>query len=178
MALASLYLAAKIHSPTKISVRSILASTGNGLIRARHIEAMELSIMKSLDWRLMPPTTAAFIENFYPLLAARCGAAASSGSDGGSASGGRGLRAKLDESLELCRFLSELSACAYPFVAAAPSSVALAAVLYALERVGLIGETRGHCAALALGLGLDVEGGEVRACGELIRKVHRLAVPE
>ena len=40
-----IYLAIKIHSPTKVDMESIL-STGHGLITAQHIEAMELSIMK------------------------------------------------------------------------------------------------------------------------------------
>ena len=87
------------------------ASLGNGQVRPSHIEEMELRLMRRLDWRLFPPTPAAFIEDLFPLVA----------------SGSRG--AAMADGYEFSRFLAELSVCAYPFVSARPSSVAVIAAL-------------------------------------------------
>eukprot|EP00585_Thalassiosira_rotula_P003834 CAMPEP_0196159844 /NCGR_PEP_ID=MMETSP0910-20130528/46526_1 /TAXON_ID=49265 /ORGANISM="Thalassiosira rotula, Strain GSO102" /LENGTH=239 /DNA_ID=CAMNT_0041424769 /DNA_START=475 /DNA_END=1194 /DNA_ORIENTATION=- len=154
VAMASIYLAIKIHSPQKVTIRSI-ASTGNDLITTRHIEAMELSIMKSLDWRLHPPTTVAFLENYFPLLEKEDD--------------------EMTDCLEFSRFLSELSVCAYPFVSAKPSSIAVAAMLYSLEYFGQ--HFKGsRCQKLMEELGLDPRSKEVEACGTLLMKVHQLAM--
>mmetsp|Transcript_14313 Transcript_14313/g.23270 ORF Transcript_14313/g.23270 Transcript_14313/m.23270 type:complete len:158 (+) Transcript_14313:60-533(+) len=153
--MASIYLAIKIHSPQKVTIRSI-TSTGNDLITTRHIEAMELSIMKSLDWHLHPPTTVAFLENYFPLLEKEDD--------------------EMTDCLEFSRFLSELSVCAYPFVSAKPSSIAVAAMLYSLEYFGQHSKVS-CCRKLMEELGVDVRSDEVEACGALLNKVHRLAMP-
>lgn len=154
--MASIYLAIKIHSPKKVPIRSI-ASTGNGLITVKHIEAMELSIMKCLNWHLFPPTSVSFLENLYPLISRECG------------------DLQVSNSLEFSRFLIELSVCAYPFVSARPSSVAIAAILYSFEHFGFPEEAREAFRSLASGVSLDVDSPEVPACGRLLRKVYHLA---
>ncbi|KAL7540737.1 hypothetical protein ACHAWF_006773 [Thalassiosira exigua] len=168
-AMASIYLAIKIHSPKKVTVRSI-ASTGNGLVSARHIESMELAIMRALDWHLHPPTTVAFLENIFPLIA--------QGTDLDDHSDqGQRVRRGLEESLEFSRFLSELSVCAYPFVSADPSSVALAAASFSLEYFDLPPSTKEALRSAARSASLDARSNEVEACGRLLRKVYRLAMP-
>lgn len=160
-----IYLAIKIHSPKKISIDSIV-STGNGLITAQHIEAMELSIMKCLNWHLFPPTANAFIENVFPILAPL------SGDDDG--------RKAVADALEFSRFLAELSVCAYPFACARPSSVALAAVLYSLEVCEMPlreGEEDRVAALHQLVQGTEACAPEVEACGRLLRRVYQLAQP-
>ncbi len=163
VAMASIYLAIKIHSPKKIAIRSIVI-TGNGLITAENIKAMELSIMKRLEWHLFPPTSAGFIDNFFPLIA-----------------DGNGMEmadpSNANDSLEFARFLTELSACAYPFVSAKPSSIALAAMLYALDYFGILETTEEPLRKLASGLDLDANSEEVKTCGTLLRRMHLLAMP-
>ena len=159
VAMASIYLAIKIHSPKKVTVHSI-ASTGNGLITARHIEAMELSIMKCLDWHLFPPTAAAYIENLFPLLPNEDQTPKTAA-----------------DALEFARFLAELSVCAYPFVSAKPSSVALAAMLYSFEYYGHPKGARAALQTLARDASLDLSEPEIEACGRLLRRVYRLAMP-
>ncbi len=158
--MASIYLAIKIHSPKKVTINSI-ASTGNGLITAKHIEAMELSIMQGLQWHLFSPTSATFIENLYPLLAKHLD---HRGSD-------------MADSLEFVRFLTNLSVCAYPFVSAKLSSIAVAAVLYSLEYFESSVRLQGPLRTLLEGLGVDSRAEEVRACGMLLWRVHQLAIP-
>mmetsp|Transcript_22450 Transcript_22450/g.47265 ORF Transcript_22450/g.47265 Transcript_22450/m.47265 type:complete len:316 (-) Transcript_22450:73-1020(-) len=165
VSMSSIYLAIKINSPKKVTIQSI-ASTGNGLITAQHIEAMELSIMKCLNWHLFPPTSVSFIENFFPLILM----------SSRNCKFSLYLQRKIEEALEFSRFLIELSVCAYPFVSAKPSSVAIAAILYSLESYGIVKETRGAFESLVKEAKLDANGPEVHACSRLLRRVHRLAI--
>lgn len=167
VAMSSLYLAIKLHSPHTVPVESI-ASAGNGLITIKHIQEMELSIMKCLDWHLHPPTSAVFIEHFFPLISSNYS------SDKGFCSSSTMLY-----SYEFSRFLAELSVCAYPFLSAKPSSIAIAAILYSFEFLDLPGEAREVFQALAKEVcSIDVNGAEVEACGKLLRRVYKLAVPD
>lgn len=162
-----IYLATKIHSPTKVDMESIL-STGHGLITAQHIEAMELSIMKCLDWHLFPPTAIAFIENIFPLLVPL------------SDNDDDDTRKAAADALAFSRFLAELSVCAYPFVFFPPSSLALAAVFFSLEAHGQpLPEDGAHGAAALRELvrGTDEVASEVEACRRLLRRVYQLALP-
>lgn len=165
VAISSIYLAIKINSPKKVAIHSI-ASTGNGLITTKHIEAMELSLMKCLDWHLFPSTSIAFIENIYPLLF----------SNQDSSSGVDAQR--LADSLEFSRFLAELSVCAYPFISTKPSSIAIAAILHSFENCGVSYETREAFQDLLRDedICLDLDAPEIEACGKLLRQVYTLAV--
>jgi len=127
------------------------------------------------QWRLFPPTPASFVRSFLPLLSTNCGGPL----DDNAA----------EDVTEFAKFLSELSVCAHPFASARPSSIAVAAVLLGFERLGHSEETReAFRAALASNEGDDgsdpatsrfeVDSPEVRACGALLRRVYRLAVPE
>ena len=146
VAMASIYLSIKIHSSssssslrTKVTSRSIASTCNNNgddigdgvRITARHIESMEMSIMNCLDWRLHPPTSVAFVENLIPLVMIAPPLLVK----GGGAEDDNHLAVNVDSVLEFSRFLVELSMCAYPFVTARPSSVALAAVLCGLKRL-------------------------------------------
>lgn len=155
-----IFLAIKIHSPKKVTAQAI-ASTGSASITAKHIEAMELSIMQCLNWHLFPPTSVAFIENFGPLVKRDCHQLTAS---------------TITDALEFARFLAELSVCAYPFVSAKPSSVAIAAILYSLEYFSILEDNSDAFHALVYDTSLDMDAPEVEACGRLLRRVHQLAV--
>lgn len=154
-------------------MRSI-ASTGNGLITVKHIEAMELSIIKTLNWHLFPPTCVSFIENFYPLLSS---ASPTTSSNHYHHPSNSFSDMRLVESLEFSRFLAELSVCAYPFVSVKPSSIAIAAILYSMEYFGQPEQVRMVFQSSAADASLDVNTPEVEACGKLLRRVYTLAMP-
>ena len=183
--MSSIYLAIKIHSTKKVTIQSI-ASTGNGSIATKHIEAMELSIMKSLNWHLFPPTSVAFIENILPLILST--SSEEECKEGCTIKGHASPLSPQElnetgtnttqytESLEFSRFLAELSVCAYPFVSVKPSSIALAAVLYSFELCGLDSSVRESLYSLANDeLGLDLDSSEVVSCGALLRRVYQHA---
>ena len=159
LSMTCIYLAIKLHSPKKMDVHFI-ASLGKGLITAQHMEAAELSILKSLEWHLFPPTPVAFVENIFPLLALP--------PDDNAA-----------DAMEFARFLIELSVCAYPLAHVRPSSIALAAVLYSLEVCGQVTDTEGTTAAVLRKLvhgtvARDTVGPEVEACGCMLRRLYQL----
>jgi hypothetical protein len=69
VAMTSLYLAIKVHSPKdkKMSIASII-HLSDGLLSKDQVLGMEHSIMKSLEWYLNPPTPATFVTVLYPLM--------------------------------------------------------------------------------------------------------------
>jgi hypothetical protein len=79
---------------------------------------MEDSMLQSLNWYVHPPTSFAFCRDLMRLV-----------------SGDITPRARHDVT-ELARFLTELSVCDYWFVTKKPSSIALAAIINALELQG------------------------------------------
>ena len=116
----------------------------------------------------------------------------SSSSSGGSSSSGSNvsnstsqedhIQRAISNSLELSRFLAELSVCAYPFVLAKPSSIAIAAILYSFEHFHVPHDIRATftsmCARDISSRGLDANAPEVMACGRLLHKVYLLAMPQ
>ena len=160
--MASMFLAIKLHSPKKVSISSI-AVMGRGLIDVEHIESMKLSIAHSLEWHLHHQTPMKFIENICPLVSDIMNSEDFSATD----------------ALEHSRFLTELSVCAYPFVAAKPSYIAIAAILNMFEHfhLSVSEETQASFKAYAGSVCLGVEVPEVEECCKLLRWIYRLAIP-
>lgn len=152
VAITCIYLAIKLHSPKKVTLQCI-AAMGQGLIHPDHIVSMELSIMKSLNWHLHPPTPMAFIENLFPLISGN------------------------NEAFEFSRFLSELSVFAYPFVCVKPSSIAVAASLFAIDHFNLGVEAVEPFQKLMNGLSLDPYAPDISKCSLLLRQLYKLAIP-
>ena len=113
-AVTSLYLAAKLGRPACLRP-SALAALSRGRCTASDITTMEEDLLARLGWRVHPPTSAAFLGDFFRLASPDVPPAA------------------FHEAKELARFLTELAVCDYWFVPKKASSVALAAVLMALE---------------------------------------------
>jgi len=148
-----IYLAIKLHSHKKVSINCI-ASMGHGMIHPDHIVAMELSIIRTLDWHLHPPTPMSFIEHSFPLV---------SGSI---------------DALDFARYLSELSVFAAPLICITPSTIAIAANLIAIDHFGLGGETLASFRVLLDSLSLNTDAPDVIRCSNLLRKLHGLSVSE
>ena len=113
----ALYLAIKLFEPGKLKMSSLI-DLSRGYFQAEHIVTMEDSMLQSLKWYVHPPTSFAFCRDLMRLV-----------------SGDITPRARHDVT-ELARFLTELSVCDYWFVTKKPSSVALAAIINALELQG------------------------------------------
>ena len=116
-AMAALYLAIKLFEPGKLCM-STLIDLSRGYFMAEHIVTMEDAMIQSLDWHVHPPTSCAFCRDLMRLV-----------------SGDVAPRARHDAN-ELARFLTELSICDYWFATKKPSSIALAAIINAIELQG------------------------------------------
>ncbi|KAL7547856.1 hypothetical protein ACHAWF_011131 [Thalassiosira exigua] len=118
-AMTALYLAAKVYEPRKLCLHSFLALS-HGNLRSEHVVAMENAMLRSLDWRVHPPTPWAFCEDLLRLLPAD------------------DVTPEASENVaELARYLTELAACDYWFATKRSSAVALASMAYAMEVHGL-----------------------------------------
>ena len=153
-AVTSLYLAAKLCQPARLRVAS-LVELSRGNFTAEHITTMEDDLLARLGWRVHPPTAAAFLGDFLHLAAGEVGAAA------------------LHEVGELARFLTELAVCDYWFVPKKSGSVALAAVLGAME----IHAPRAKIKFLrrVMDTGMDIDVGpdaETIGCYERLRDLY------
>jgi len=62
-AMTSLFMAMKLHTPQRFSIGA-LAALSRGEFSTLQIAEMELIMLKTLDWRLSPPTTQSFIHTW------------------------------------------------------------------------------------------------------------------
>jgi len=116
-AMTSLYIAIKLYEPGMLKL-SCFVELSRGYFSAEHIIAMEDAILRALHWHVHPPTSLCFIRHFMMLIPENsCSPLV------------------IHEIKELSRFLTELSVCDYFFTTQKPSSIALAAILIALESV-------------------------------------------
>ena len=107
----------KLFKPGKLLMASLI-DLSRGYFKAEHIVTMEDSMLQSLKWYVHPPTSFAFCRDFMRLV-----------------SGDISPRARHDVN-ELARFMTELSVCDYWFITKKPSSIALAALINAIELQG------------------------------------------
>jgi len=173
----SIYLAIKIHSQKKASIHMI-ASMCKGEVTVSQIETMELQIMKDLQWHLFPPTPMNFIDNLYPLLSASLSSeiTISSSSSRKRSRHYDDMERDLQDSLDLSTFLVELSVCAYPFIMAKPSSIAVAAMLYSFDHFDIPQDVRGYFKETYSQH--DVDMTEVETCCTLLGDLYEAAMPQ
>jgi len=114
-AMTTLYLAIKLHEPGKLRM-SCLIELSRGFFKVEHVTAMEEEILSALSWHVHPPTPMTQARHLLMLLPPSCN--------------------KIRHDIaELSRFLTELSVCDYFFVTHKFSSIAMAAILTAMEEV-------------------------------------------
>ncbi|KAL7465962.1 hypothetical protein ACHAXS_006267 [Conticribra weissflogii] len=113
-AMTSLYVAIKLYEPSKLRM-SALIDLSRGYFAAEHIVSMEDSLLQALGWHVHPPTPFSFVRDLSQLLPPEIAAS---------------IR---HDASELARFLTELSVCDYYFVTRKHSSVAIAALINAID---------------------------------------------
>ena len=112
-AMTCLYMATKLFNSREISSNS-LSQLSRGEFEPAHIIEMEQIILKTLDWRLHPPTAQCFINALYGFLPSTSRLVA------------RAIHQR-------ATFFAELALFDYSFVAQTRSVIALAAILNAME---------------------------------------------
>lgn len=115
----TLHLAVKMLYPCKLVDLGILSDLSRGEFDMKDVCEMETHILRSLSWKLHPPTPAAFVSLFLDYFFWN-----------------RVLKltpTDCDDIYDVSSFFSELAVCDYFFVTMQSSSIALASILNALE---------------------------------------------
>lgn len=63
-----LYISAKLHDPNVVVSSQAMSAFSKGMFSAQQVEAMELDILVSMNWRVHPPTALEFVTEFLLLL--------------------------------------------------------------------------------------------------------------
>lgn len=115
-AMTSLYIAIKLYEPGTLKISSLI-ELSRGYFAIDHIATMEQTILRALSWHVHPPTPLCFTRHLLLLFPQNS------------------PQIVMHEVMELSQFLTELSVCDFFFVSHKPSSIALAALLNAIEGV-------------------------------------------
>lgn len=115
----TLHLAVKILYPCKLVDLGILSDLSRGEFDMADVCEMETHILRSLSWKLHPPTSVAFVSLCLDYFFCCRGHKLTS--------------ADCDDIYDVASFFSELAVCDYYFVTMRSSLSALAAILNALE---------------------------------------------
>ena len=130
-AMTALFLAVKLHEPSKLSMASMI-ELSRGCFTVQQMETMEVSLIRGLRWHLHPPTAHSFTKRFLHMVPLSTIAVD-----------------VLYDVLELSRFLAELSVIDYFFVTQNPSHVAIAAIANAMQDIATVPmEARTHFAEM------------------------------
>jgi Cyclin, N-terminal domain/Cyclin, C-terminal domain len=115
----TLHLAVKLLYPCKLADLGILSDLSRGEFDMKDVCSMESHILHTLAWNLHPPTAVAFSAIFLDYFFASRVVSISS--------------TDLDDVYDVSSFFSELAVCDYYFLLVRSSTIALAAILDALE---------------------------------------------
>jgi hypothetical protein len=121
-AMSCLYISTKLLHVRQLSIAS-LAELSRGEFQAQHLADMEKIILQTLDFRLNPPTTQAFLSRLRILLPAM---------EGGSC---EGYAVVADEVYQRAVFFAELSVYDYYFVVESSYETAISCYLNAIHDV-------------------------------------------
>eukprot|EP00980_Cylindrotheca_fusiformis_P030974 scaffold25694_cov127-Cylindrotheca_fusiformis.AAC.5 len=116
VAMTSLMLSIKLNDSTSVKLDSMV-KLGRGLFNEEDVIAMERDMLAALHWHVHPPTPVCFMRQILRLLPPETTPIA---------------RYMI---VEVTRFISEVSACIYKFINYSSSSMAVAAIIIAMERI-------------------------------------------
>jgi hypothetical protein len=116
VAMTSLMLSIKLNDSTMVKLDSMV-KLGRGLFNEADVVAMETRMLREFKWLVHPPTPVCFMRQFLRLIPAETTPIA---------------RYTI---VEVTRFISEISACLYKFIRYPASTMALSAILIAMDRI-------------------------------------------
>lgn len=115
-AMTALQLAIKLYDSTVMKLESMV-KLGRGLFSKEDVVVMESKILQTLNWQVHPPTAVCFLRQYLRLLPEFLSPLA------------------VYMIGEVTRFVSEISVCIYKLSRYAPSTMAYAGMLIAMERI-------------------------------------------
>ena len=118
----ALLLAIKLHQPNKVNLNSVVEDLSRGQFGEEDVVGMELIMLRSLSWKLHPPTPVNYVLRMIAL----------------NPSSSKSIQEFDIEGVKhLAVFFVELSSWDYFFVTQKQSMIALAAIMNAMECLGL-----------------------------------------
>jgi hypothetical protein len=118
-AMTTLYTAIKVHEPEAMEP-SLVASLSRGAFCKEQVEAMEITVLKAIQWSVNPPTAMSFILGFLDLIPEHL------------------ISEEAREAvLDLAKFQAELAVSDCDFIAVNASSIALASLINAFESMNM-----------------------------------------
>lgn len=126
VAVASIYIALKLHGRKNIPMRCI-STMSRGIVKEDNLALLELSMLHSLEWKLYPVTPCSFIMQLHPLVS--------------SVLNGEAETLIADDVINFARFVTELSLCKYEFIRFQPSLIGFAAILRGMSQFDVPRET-------------------------------------
>ena len=118
-AMAALYTAIKIHEPEAMEP-GLIASLSRGAYNKEQIEAMEFAMLNAIQWRVNPPTAISFVHLYLDLIPNTVI-----------------HQEARDAIIDLAKYQTELAVSDHAFIPVNASFIALAAILNALESMGM-----------------------------------------
>lgn len=131
LAMTCLYVAVKLDQPRMLSLQT-MAHLSRGTFCKGQMQSMEMEILSRLRWQVHAPTPYTFLSHFMQVLTITP-TTTSSSSVGAQATTTTILSPCSVQIYEMARYLVELSVLDYYFVGKRSSSIAVAALLNALE---------------------------------------------
>ena len=142
-----LYVAMKIQGSARIPV-DYMVKLSRGTIQTEDLLTMEVELLSRLSWKVNPPTAYDFLKHYSQLLQPVCGS-------GLMADDQVPKSPRLTALEELAAFLVELSVLDYYFVNFRASTVAVAALLNAMDEDPLLATANPFLQAHTLNHGYD-----------------------
>jgi hypothetical protein len=145
-AMTCLYTAVKIHEPEAMDPK-LVSTLSRGAYSTVEVEAMEVSILNALQWRVNPPTALAFVRQFLEFIPVDV----------------------VDQSMresayDITKFQTELAVSEHDFVSAKASTIAFGSLMNSLESLQLDKKVLGYIGyILCQSIGLDRSDEDVLA---------------
>jgi len=152
-AMTCLYLAVKLYEPGTLPMQAMI-NLSRGYFTVEQMTAMEMEILRILSWHVHPPTSLCFVRHFLQLIPSEL------------------PNAMKNDVMELARFLTELAVIDYFFVPRSMSSLALVAVLHAMDILHLNQLIPDFFNQLKLLRGLNPSAVEVTRCRMRLRDLY------
>jgi hypothetical protein len=145
-AMTCLYTAVKIHEPEAMDPK-LVSTLSRGAYSTTQVEAMEVTILSALQWRVNPPTALAFVRQFLELIPVDV----------------------VDQSMreavhDITKFQTELAVTEHDFVTVKASTIAFGSLMNSLESLQLDDKVLGYIGyILCQAIGIDRSDEDVLA---------------
>jgi hypothetical protein len=145
-AMTCLYTAVKINEPEAMDPK-LVSTLSRGAYSTTQVEAMEVSILSALQWRMNPPTALAFVRQFLEIIPVNLV--------------DQGMR---ETAHDITKFQTELAVTEHDFVTVKASTIAFGSLMNSLESLQLDDKVLGYIGyTLCQSIGIDRSDEDVLA---------------